>query len=176
MALRKWSIGKPKTVERGAQKLRQYCAWIGKTPEQLKDDYHKARRSVTKHDDWKRDTKNNILRYYNESKEKGYKINACQTMITGVLAFYSQNCESIKGVMHQVDPIQIPENEFVFNQEILRKMYFYGSPFEKTWLSCAVSLGYGSADFLSLETERVKNPIAEQKAILALTARFAVNV
>ena len=49
-------------------------------------------------------------------KTKGYKINACRTMITGVLVFYSQNCESIKGVMRQVDPIQIPENEFVFNQ------------------------------------------------------------
>ena len=163
MALRKWFTGKPKTVERGAQNLRQYCKWIGKTPEQLKDDYHKARRSVTKHDDWKRDTKNNILKYYNESKEKGYKINACRTMITGVLAFYSQNCESIKGVMRQVDPIQIPENEFVFNQEILRKMYFYGNPIEKTWLSCAVSLGYGSADFLSLESEKIKNLIAEAK-------------
>jgi hypothetical protein len=163
MALRKWFTGKPKTVERGAQNLGQYCEWIGKTPEQLREDYHKARRSVAKHDDWKRDTKNNILKYYNESKEKGYKINACRTMITGVLAFYSQNCESIKGVMRLVDPIQIPENEFVFNQEILRKMYFYGSPFEKTWLSCAVSLGYGSADFLSLETEKIRNLVKEAK-------------
>ena len=25
MALRKWFTGKPKTVERGAQNLRQYC-------------------------------------------------------------------------------------------------------------------------------------------------------
>jgi len=163
MAYRKWFTGKPKTVVRGAQNLRQYCEWIGKTPEQLKAEYIKARKSVTKHDDWKRDTKNSILKYYNEMKAKGYKINACRTMITGVLAFYSQNCESVKGVMRQVDPIQIPENEFVFSQEILRKMYFYGSPFEKTWLSCAVSLGYGSADFLSLETEKIKNLIAEAK-------------
>jgi hypothetical protein len=163
MALRKWFTGKPKTVERGAQNLRQYCAWIGKTPEELKADYIKARKSVTKHDDWKRDTKNNILKYYNEMKEKGYKINACRTMITGVLAFYSQNCETIKGVMRQVDPIQIPENEFVFNQEILRKCYYYGSPFEKTWLSCAISLGYASQDFLSIETEKIRNLIQEAK-------------
>jgi uncharacterized protein (UPF0335 family) len=163
MALRKWFTGKPKTVERGAQNLRQYCEWIGKTPEQLKADYHKARRSVTKHDDWKRDTKNNILKYYNEMKEKGYKINACRTMITGVLAFYSQNCETIKAVMRQVDPIQIPENEFVFNQEILRKCYYYGSPFEKTWLSCAVSLGYASQDFLSIESEKIRNLVKEAK-------------
>jgi len=38
MALRKWFTGKPKTVERGAQNLRQYCEWIGKTPEELKAD------------------------------------------------------------------------------------------------------------------------------------------
>jgi len=69
--------------------------------------------------------------------------------------------EPIKGVVKQLDPQQIPDNDFIFNQEILRKMYYYGSPFEKTWLSCAVSLGYASADFLALETQRIKNLVAE---------------
>ncbi len=163
VAYRKWFTGKPKTIERGAQNLRQYCEWLGKTPEQLKVEYRDARKSVDDLDDWKRETKQSILKYYNESKEKGYKINACRTQVTGVLAFYSQNCESIKGVVKQLDPVQIPENDFVFDQPTLRKMYYYGSPFEKTWLSCAVGLGYASADFLALETEKIINLIAEAR-------------
>jgi hypothetical protein len=140
MAYRKWFRGKKATVDRSAQNLRQYCKWIGKKPEQLKAEYINARNgSFATYEDWKRDTKNSILRFYNEMKEKGYSINAARTMVVGVLAFYSQNCESIRRVTQHLDPIQIPENEFIFNQEILRKCYYYGSPFEKTWLSCAVS-------------------------------------
>ncbi|MCW4047664.1 MAG: hypothetical protein NWE99_08930 [Candidatus Bathyarchaeota archaeon] len=163
MAYRKWFTGKPKTVQRGSQNLRQYCAWLKKSPEQLIAEYRESRKSVDDLDDWKRNTKNTILKYYNESKEKGYKINACRTMITGVLAFYSQNCEPIKGVVKQIDPVQIPENDFVFDQATLRKMYYYGNATEKAWLSCAVSLGYASQDFLSLETEKIRNLLKEAK-------------
>ena len=163
MAYRKWFTGKPKTVQRGSQNLRQYCEWLKKSPEQLIAEYRESRKSVDDLDDWKRDMKNTILKYYNESKEKGYKINACRTMITGVLAFYSQNCEQIKGVVKQIDPVQIPENDFVFDQPTLRKMYYYGNATEKAWLSCAVSLGYASQDFLTLETEKIKNLLQEAK-------------
>lgn len=40
-------------------------------------------------------------------------------------------------------------------------MYYYGNATEKAWLSCAVGLGYSSADFLALESEKIKNLIAE---------------
>jgi len=164
MAYRKWFRGKKATVDRSAQNLRQYCKWIGKKPEQLKAEYIKARNSsFATYEDWKRDTKNSILKFYNEMKERGYSINAARTMVVGVLAFYSQNCESIRRVTKDLDPIQIPENEFVFNQEVLRKCYYYGSPFEKTWLCCAVSLGYASADFLALETDKIRNLVREAK-------------
>jgi hypothetical protein len=42
-------------------------------------------------------------------------------------------------------------------------MYYYGNAFEKAWLSCAVSLGYASEDFLELETEKIANLIKEAK-------------
>jgi hypothetical protein len=164
MAYRKWFRGKKATVDRSAQNLRQYCKWIGKTPEQLKAEYINARNgSFASYEDWKRETKNSIVKFYNEMKDKGYSINAARTMVVGVLAFYSQNCESIRRVTKELDPIQIPENEFIFNQEVLRKCYYYGSPFEKTWLSCAVSLGYTSADLLALETEKIRNLVREAK-------------
>jgi len=80
-----------------------------------------------------------------------------------VMAFYSQNCETVKGITRELDPVQIPDNEFVFTQEILRKLYYYGNLQEKAWLSTAISLGYSSIDFLALETEKIKNLVREAK-------------
>ena len=79
------------------------------------------------------------------------------------MSFYSQNCEQIKGITRQLDPVQIPDNEFVFNQETLRRLYYYGNVQEKTWLSVAVSLGYASVDFLAVETEKIRNLVKEAK-------------
>jgi len=163
LAYRKWFRGTAKTVERSAQNLRQYCRWLGKKPQELRKEYVKARRSVNKLEDWERKTKNTILKFYNDLKEQGYRINTARTVVTGVMAFYSQNCKRINGLTKELDPQQIPENEFVFTQEVLRKMYYYGNAFEKAWLSCAVSLGYSSEDFLALETERIANLIKEAR-------------
>lgn len=160
---RKWFIGKPRTVERNAQNLRAYCEWLSKTPEELRSEYVKARKTVDSLEDWERETRNNILGYYNYLKENDYAINSARTLTTGVMAFYSQNCKRIQGITKELDPQQIPENEYVFTQEVLRKMYYYGNAFEKAWLSCAVSLGYASEDFLELETEKIANLIKEAK-------------
>jgi hypothetical protein len=110
-----------------------------------------------------RETRNNILRFYNYLKENDYVINSARTLVTGVMAFCSQNCKRIQGITKELDPQQIPENEYVFTQEVLRKMYYYGNAFEKAWLSCAVSLGYASEDFLALETEKIANLIKEAR-------------
>lgn len=160
---RKWFIGKPRTVERNAQNLRAYCEWLSKTPEELRSEYVKARKTVDSLEDWELETRNNILGYYNYLKENDYAINSARTLTTGVMAFYSQNCKRIQGITKELDPQQIPENEYVFTQEVLRKMYYYGNAFEKAWLSCAVSLGYASEDFLELETEKIANLIKEAK-------------
>ncbi|MGA2310463.1 MAG: hypothetical protein ABSG57_13070 [Candidatus Bathyarchaeia archaeon] len=161
----KWfTTGKSHTRKRNAQLFRQFCEWLGKKPEELRAEYVEARKSVDTLDDWRRETKNTLMQFYTWLKEeKHFKTNYCRTVTTSTLAFYSQNCERILGVTREFDPIQIPENEFVFNQEILRKCYYYGSPFEKAWLSVAVSLGYSSQDFLDLETERISNLVRQAK-------------
>jgi len=163
LTYRKWFRGTSKTVERSAQNLRQYCRWLGKKPEELRKEYVKARKTVTRLEDWERKTKNTILKFYNDLKEQGYSINTARTVVTGVMAFYTQNCKKILGITKELDPVQIPTNEFVFTQDILRKMYFYADAFEKAWLSCAVSLGYSSADFLAVETEKTANLMKEAK-------------
>ena len=160
---RKWFTGKQRTVQRNAQNLRAYCEWLSKTPEELRREYVEARKTVDSLEDWERETRNNILRFYNYLKENDYAINSARTLVTGVMAFCSQNCKRIQAITKELDPQQIPENEYVFTQEVLRKMYYYGNAFEKAWLSCAVSLGYASEDFLALETEKIANLIKEAR-------------
>jgi hypothetical protein len=63
----------------------------------------------------------------------------------------------------ELDPVQVPYDELVFTQDILRRMYFYANPTQKAWLTTAVSLGYGASDFLSLECEMIKNLVQEAK-------------
>jgi len=151
------------SVDKSALDLWHYCDWIGKPPQDLIDEYIAARTDFGKLQDWRRETKNTILRFYREQKAKGYKINMARASVIGVMAFYSQNCETVKGITRELDPVQIPDNEFVFTQEILRKLYYYGNLQEKAWLSTAISLGYSSIDFLALETEKIKNLVREAK-------------
>jgi hypothetical protein len=154
---RKYFNTKKDSVDKSALDLWHYCEWGGKTPQELIQEYVLARPDFGRLQDWRRETKNTILRLYHEKKAQGYKINMARNCVIPVMAFYTQNCEQIKGITRELDPLQIPDNEFVFNQETLRRLYYYGNLQEKTWLSCAVSLGYSSIDFLALETEKIKN-------------------
>lgn len=163
---RKWfTTGKQKTRFRNAKKLRDYCEWLGKSPEQLKREYIEARqKGVDALNDLKREIRNKIIEFYNYLKEqKGFAINYARCIPLGILAFYSQNCEKIPEVTKEFDPVQIPENEFVFSQEVLRKAYYYGDTWQKAMLSTAVSLGYASQDFLELECEKLSNLVKEAK-------------
>ncbi len=82
-------------------------------------------------------------------------------MPLGVLALYSENCETIKDVTKEFDSVQIPTDEYVFTQEVLRKVYYYADLEGQTLLSLAVGLGYSSIDFLNLEAEKLQNLVKE---------------
>lgn len=156
-----FSRGKKRSQYRNAVKLKKYCEWIGKTPEQLKQEYIEARKSVDSLKDWERDTRSKIIEYYNHLKAKDYKINYCRTLPLGILAFYSENCETIKDVTKEFDSVQIPTDEYVFTQEVLRKTFYYADLEGQTLLSLAVALGYSSIDFLTLESEKLLNLVKE---------------
>ncbi len=156
-----FSRGKKRSQYRNAVKLKKYCEWAEITPEQLIQEYITARKSVNTLKDWERDTRSKIIEYYNWLKTKGYKINYCRTLPLGILAFYSENCETIKDVTKEFDSVQIPTDEYVFTQEVLRKIYYYADLEGQTLLSLAVALGYSSIDFLNLEAEKLQNLVNE---------------
>lgn len=156
-----FSRGSKQTRYRNAVKLKRYCEWIGKTPEDLLKDYAEARKSVNALQDWKRDTRSQIISFYNHLKAKGYSINYCRTEPLGIMAFYSENCETVKGATKEFDSVQIPTDEYVFTQEVLRKTYYYADLESQTLLSLAVALGYSSIDFLTLECEQLSQLVKE---------------
>ena len=156
-----FSRGKKLTQKKNAIKLKKYCEWANKSPEELINEYTEARKSVNALQDWKRDTRTKIVSFYNWLKEQGYKINSARTLPLGVLALYSENCETIKDVTKEFDSVQIPTDEYVFTQEVLRKVYYYADLEGQTLLSLAVGLGYSSIDFLNLEAEKLQNLVKE---------------
>ena len=156
-----FSRGKKQTIYKKAIKLKKYCIWLDKTPEQLIQEYAEARKSVNTLQDWKRDTRSEIISFYNFLKQRGYKINSARSLPLGILAFYSENCETIRGVTKEFDAVQIPTDEYVFTQEVLRKVYYYADLEGQTLLSLAVAFGYSSIDFLNLETVTLGNLVKE---------------
>lgn len=157
---RKWFEGQTKTTQnRNARKLKAFCEWIHKTPQQILKEYEDA----TDKKAWQRERKKEIEAYYNYLKQKGYKINYCRTEPLGILKFHTRHTETIREGTKCFDAVQIPENEYVFTQETLRKAFYYSDLENQTLLSLSVALGYGSADFLELECEKLRQLVKEAK-------------
>jgi integrase len=145
------------TTNKNARKLKQFCDWLGKSPETLLQEYE----ATTNKRAWQRDCKNQIQAFYNHLLSIGYKVNTARTNPSGILAFYSRNCETIKDATKLFAPPQIPENELIFTQEMLRKTYYYSDLEGQTFLSLAVCLGYSAIDFLNVEAEKLQNLVKE---------------
>lgn len=112
---RKWFSGqKPVTTNKTARKLKEFCEWIDKTPEQLLEEYKQA----TDKKAWQRDRRKEIQAFYSHLVSKGYKINTARTKPLGFLSFYSRHAETIRDATKVFDAPQIPEDEFVFTQDI----------------------------------------------------------
>jgi hypothetical protein len=157
---RKWFEGqKPVTRNRNARKLKAFCDWKNTTPEQILKEYETAQDKKA----WQRERKNEIEAYYNYLKEKGYKINYCRTEPLGILKFHTRHTETIRGATDCFDPPQLPENEYPFTQEDLRKAFYYSDLENQTLMSLAVALGYNSIDFLELESEKLRQLVKEAK-------------
>lgn len=161
--------GKQSTKLRNARKLKKFCEWAKKTPDELIAEYKEAKDNNDL-DSWERDKTNEILEFYNWFREainprtgKKYSINYCNTETSGILAFHHQNTRYLEHIMDTFAPTQMPTNEYRFSQDDLRKMFYYGDTEEKALLSLAVSYGQGSKDFLKLECQTLRDVIEEAK-------------
>ncbi|KPV64469.1 MAG: Phage integrase family protein [Candidatus Bathyarchaeota archaeon BA2] len=161
---RNWfTTGSLRTRYRNATKLKKYCEWIGKTPEKLLQEYTEARENVNVYNEWKRETRKRIIEFYNWLRASGYTINTARTTPLGILRFYSDNCETVRNITKEFDAVQIPQNEYVFTQDDLRKIFYYADTEGKALISVAVSLGYSAIDFLELEAQKMKELVNEAR-------------
>jgi len=161
---RKWfTTGSVRTCYRNATKLKKYCDWIGKAPQQLIDEYAEARKDVTAYNEWKRETRKRITEFYNWLRASGYSVNTARSTPLGILRFYSDNCETVKGATKEFEAVQIPQNEYIFAQDDLRKVFYYADTEGKALISLAVALGYSAIDFLELESQKMKDLVTEAK-------------
>ena len=155
------------TKRSNSSRFKKFCLWTKKTPEQLINEYTRAK-AINNLDDWERDKANQIIEFYqwfrkelNPKNNELYSSNYCNEVGSVVLSFYHQNCKAIEGVMDSFNPTQIPDDELSFTQELLRKVYFYADLEGQTLLSLATCLGYSSVDFLSLECKKLRNLVQE---------------
>lgn len=161
-----FSHQKESTARKNARKFRKFCHWLKDSenakdiPKKLIEGYNKAEDKKT----WKREVTNRVLRYAHHLEEQGYSLNTVRTNASAVLSFYSGTCETVEGVTEKLPAPQLATGEHRFTQAELRKMFYYADTEEKALLSLAVSLGYGSKDFLRLECELLKQQIDYAKA------------
>lgn len=113
---RKWFEGQTKvTQNRNARKLKAFCEWIHKTPQKILTEYETTQDKKA----WQRERKKEVEAHYNYLKQKGYKINYCRTEPLGILKFHTRHTEMTKQGTESFDDVQLPENEFVFDQPTL---------------------------------------------------------
>lgn len=88
-------------------------------------------------------------------------INSARAIPSRILSFFGRHCETVKGATALFPLPQIPDDEFIFTQEILRKAFYYADLEGQVLLSLAVCLGNSVTEFLELEFEKLRNLLRE---------------
>ena len=169
--------GKDSTKHRNAYKLMHFCKWIKLTPEDLIAEFEKAKED-NKLEAWEREQINRVSEFYNHilnstnpRNNEPYTINYARNEASGIGAFHKQNTKALVDVTKEFAPPQMATNEYRFQQDDLRKMFYFGDTKEKCMLSVAVAYGQGSKEFLELESQKMKNLIEEAKDMHACMHR-----
>ena len=147
-----------KTNRDNAMRLKKYCEFAHKSPEELIEEYNNASDKQA----WIRDTKQKIQTFYQSLIDSGLKLNSCRTISMGILTFYTNYCQPIPKVSKNMH-VEIPTYQHCFTQQELTKMFNLGDLEEKTMLSLAINLGLSTLDFLTLETEKLLNEVNKAK-------------
>ena len=155
--------GKESTRRVNALRFKYYCQWLRATPEQLIEEFERAK-EVSDLKAWERKQVNRIIKFYNwllESEEKS--INYSRSCAIATLAFYKQNCQLLPDVVREFAPVQMATDEYRFTQDNLRKMFYLSDVEGKALISLAVCFAQSTSDFLKLEAEKMRQLIREAK-------------
>jgi site-specific recombinase XerD len=128
-------------------RFNEFLEWTGKTDVELVQEYRQA----TDKDAWTRKWGSIVLQYYQARLSAGYSVNSARADSVAPRSFFSSQCQEVKIQRGKIAKAQIATGEHSFTQDELKKMFHYGDVKQKAILATAVSLGWSSIDFLSLE-------------------------
>jgi hypothetical protein len=144
---------------RYSARLDEFLEWVKKTPEQLVEEY----KATSDKEAWAKKWGSIVLQYYQARLSAGYSINSARADSVAPRSFFSSQCQEVKIQKGKIAKAQIATGEHSFTQDELKKMFYYGDVKQKAILSTAVSLGWSSIDFLSLEVNFIKPFIEKAK-------------
>ena len=145
---------------RYSSRLDEFLEWVKRTPEQLVEEY----KATIDKDAWAKKWGSIVLQYYQARLSAGYSINSARADSVAPRSFFSSQCQGVKIARGKIAKAQIAMGEHSFTQDELKKMFYFGDVKSKAILSTAVSLGWSSIDFLSLEVNFIKPYIEKAKA------------
>jgi len=145
---------------RYSARLDEFLEWVKRTPEQLVEEY----KATIDKDAWAKKWGSIVLQYYQARLSAGYSINSARADSVAPRSFFSSQCQEVKIARGKIAKAQIATGEHSFAQDELKKAFYFGDVKQKAILSTAVSLGWSSIDFLSLEVNFIK-PYIEKATV-----------
>jgi len=128
-----------------------FLEWAKTTPEELVKTFKESKDKT----EWAKEWGNIVVRFQNETLEKGRKKNGkpfkksgVRNLVVAVLSFFAIECQPLNLRKGRIFPIQMRTDEHVFSLNDLRKMFEIADTRDKAILSTAVSLGWSISDFL----------------------------
>ena len=156
-----------------AEHLYRFCKWYGKNPEQLLKEFSESedrdrycKQLQFKVQEWVEWLKTQTYTLKDGTVKK-YKMNTIRSYPNGVRKFCKLH---LRAIVVDVPKSKEAKGEHEFSQADMRQLYYYGDCTEKALISLAVSLGYGSQDFLELQAEEIRKLVdfARDKGLMFL--------
>ena len=142
-----------KTIQKMKWGLGRFLEWLGKSDEEVVAEYKQA----TDKKMWQKVYSRKVLEYYNMRLKEGYSVNYARNEITPIRAFCRSMCMELRFKRGKIAKAVMASGEHEFSQKDLQKMYGVGNLKEKAIVVTAISLGWGSEDFLEMEQDFFRN-------------------
>lgn len=149
-----------RTRTRYRNRFKKALKWLGMTDAEVVAEYKRA----TDKEAWRRKWGHKVKQYYTYLvEEKGMAVNTARADISGLRAFLTFHCMTVKIKKGAIPKPQRATGEHHFTLRELQRMYAVGDAREQAILSTAVCLGWGYGDFSRLQTKQIKALIENAK-------------
>ena len=130
-----------------------FVNWTKKTPKQLVEEFEqkKARDLLLKFQNY---LKNDIIVRKGARKgQKGLLDNSVRNYVNTARAFYSSQCETVKGLKKKIISGKKAKGEHVFSLSDLQKVWHIADTRDKAIIAVGASLGWDASAFLEMDRD-----------------------